>query len=221
MKRNMKSGLIAVVLAALCASVTGSVRADGAAPTGSLWQIGKDPGKVEIVLPGQAAPVVTSVTDTTVFAGICLDCMLPLEFKPAQSGKNCAVCGCAVSNAACIVGKPVKDGTWQSMLKMLPHGVGLVPTYVEAGKPESGLKKLVVNLRAVVLPVSGLDGQTPEQLLGLVKAIGGTKAELLDGGKVLTIALKGDYTFEKATRLEKAIAGASGKIGAPEAPKAQ
>ena len=221
MKRSIKSGLIAAAIALLGAAASIAVRADGAAPIGSFWQIGKDAGKVELVLPGAAAPVVTSVSDTTVFAGICLDCMLPLEFKPAQTGKNCAVCGCAVSNAACIVGKPVKEGTWQAMLKALPHGVGIVPTYVEAGKPESGLKKIVINLRAVVLPVSGLDGQSPDQVLALAKPIGATKAELLDGGKLLSITLKADYTFDKATKLEKAIAAANGKIGAPEAPKAQ
>jgi hypothetical protein len=221
MKRSMKSGLIAAMVAVLGAAAAMAVVADGAAPIGAFWQVGKDAGKVEIVMPGAAAPVTTTVSDTTIFAGICLDCMLPLEFKPAQTGKNCAVCGCAVSNAQCIVGKPVKEGTWQAMLKALPHGVGLVPTYVEAGKPESGLKKLVVNLRAVILPVSGLDGQSADQLLALAKPIGATKAELVDGGKILSITLKTDYTHDKAAKLEKAIAGANGKIGAPEAPKAE
>src|ERR1700722_11351697 len=70
---------------------------------------------------GQPAPITTTVTGATVFSGICQDCMLPLEFKSGQSGKSCAVCGCAVNNATCIAGKPVKDGTWQSMMKLLPQ----------------------------------------------------------------------------------------------------
>jgi hypothetical protein len=206
-----------VAAAALSLGFSTPVRADGAVTTGGFWQISKEAGKVELVIPGQAAPVATAVTDSTLIAGVCLDCMLPLEFKTTQAGKNCSVCGCSVSNAACIVGKPVKDGTWQSMLKALPHGVGLLPVYVEAGKPESGLKRLTVNLRAVVLPVSGLDGQSADQLLNIVKAIGGTKAELLDSGKILSVTLKTDYTADKAAKLEKAIAAANGKITVPEA----
>lgn len=216
MRFGTKSGLIIAAVAAICLAVAAPVRADGPAViTGSFWELPKEAGKLSIVLPGAAAPVTTTVSDTTVFAGMCLDCMLPLEFKSVQAGKNCAVCGCATSNAACIVGKPVKEGTWQAMIKQLPHGVGLVPTFVEAGKPESGLKKLVVNLHAVILPVSGLDGQSADQLLAIAKVAGGTKAELLDSGKLLSITLKGDYSVEKAAKLEKAITAANGKISVP------
>lgn len=217
MRQTLKVGVFAA--AALCIAASVAARADGAA-TGSFWQLPKEAGAIQLVMPGQAAPVTTSITDATIFVGICQDCMLPFQFTPLQAGKNCMVCGCSVNNASCMVGKPVKDGTWQSMVKQLPHGVGLVPTYIDPAKPESGLKQLVVNMRAVVLPVSGLDGQTPAQLLGLVKAIGGTKAELLDSGKLLSITLKTDYSADKAAKLEKAITGANGKITAPEAPKA-
>ncbi len=209
------AGVLAVAATALSLSFSSPARADGATVTGSFWQISKEAGKVELVVPGQAAPVVSAITDTTVISGTCLDCMLPLEFKTTQTGKNCAVCGCSVSNAACIVGKPVKDGTWQSMLKALPKGVALTATFVEAGKPESGIKKLSVNLRSIVLAVSGLDGQSADQLLGLVKGIGGTKAELVDAGKVLVVTLKADYTADKATKLEKALIDANSKINAP------
>src|SRR5579862_2099306 len=198
MKLLRISGLFAAAAAIYIASGTLPARAGGAAVvTASFWELPKDAGKLTLVIPGQAAPVITSVSDTTIFGGICLDCMLPLEFKAMQSGKNCSVCGCSASNASCIVGKPMKDGTWQAMMKGLPHGVGLVPTFVDPAKPESGLVKLVINLRSVVLPVSGLDGQTPDQLLGLTKAIGGTKAELLDSGKILSITLKTDYNADK------------------------
>lgn len=219
-------GFLGLALAVIAPGAIAPLRADeaGAAKTAgkvvAFWATPKEAGKLELVVPGQKDPVTTTVGDATIFAGICLDCNLPLEFKPGEAAKNCAVCGCAVSNAACIVGKPVKSNTWQAMLKQLPHGTGLVPVYNEADKPESGLKKLTVTLRSLLLPVSGLDGQTPDQLLALVKPLGGTKAELLDGGKLLAVSMKSDWTAERATKLEKALEKINAKVVAPEEPKA-
>ena len=122
------------------------------------------------------------------------------------------VCGCSVSNAACIVGKAVKEGTWRAMLKALPRGVGIRPTFNTADKPESGLKKLIVDLREVLLPVAGLDGQSPDQLLSLVKPLGGTRAELINGGKRLSCHLKSDWTADKEGKLEKALAKVNAKV---------
>jgi len=216
MRRIKLSGLVAA--AALIAIVTTvQAKADGLLSNASFFQLSSDPGSVSLTVPGQPAPVITKITDSTVFAGTCQDCMLPMEFKPAQAGKSCVVCGCAVNNATCLAGKPVKDGTWQSMMKSLPYGVGLTAVYVDSAKPESGLKKLTVNLRSVILPVSGLDGLTADQLIALAKPIGATKAELLDAGKLLSITLKVDYTADKAAKLEKAITAANGKVAFPGA----
>jgi len=222
--RNVMGGL-ALVLAAMTAMAVGlvsPVRADDAGAAkkdsvlGSFWTLPKEDGKVTLVLAGETDPVTVAVSDTTIFAGICLDCSLPLEFKPGDVAKKCSVCGCAVSNAACIVGKPVKEGTWQAMIKALPRGVGLRPTFNTSGKPDSGVKKLLVDLRSVLLPVSGLDGQTPEQLLALVKPLGGNQAELIDGNKRLSIHLKSDWTAERETKLEKALAKLNAKVVVPE-----
>lgn len=234
MKVMRTTGIFTLALAVLGLGATGTLltvgavgtaRADDAAAKSAgqataFWSVGKEDGKLSLVVPGQKDPVVTSIAATTVFSGICLDCNLPFEFKSTETGKNCSVCGCAVSNAACMVGKTVKGNAWQSMLKMLPAGTGLVPTYNEAGKPESGIKKLAITLRAVVLPVSGLDGQTPDQLLALVKPLGGTKAELLDGGKLLSVTLKSDWTEERAMKLQKAIEKLNGKVVVAQEPKA-
>lgn len=223
MKTRKLTGFFALVLAALVVGLSGMGRADDAkagGALGSFWTLPADAGKLTLVLAGQQDPVTVTVSDTTLFAGICLDCSLPLEFKPGEAGKKCNVCGCAVSNAACIVGKPVKEGTWQAMLKALPHGVALRPTFNTPDKPESGLKKLTVDLRAVFLPVTGLDSQTPDQLLALVKPLGGTQAALIDGGKRLSIHLKADWTTDKAAKLEKALAGVNAKVVVPEAPTA-
>lgn len=213
--------LAAIAMGALSAALAdeaGSAKAAG--KVAAFWAAPKETGKLALVVPGQKDPVTTTVSAATIFGGICLDCSLPLEFKPADAGKNCAVCGCAVSNAQCIVGKPVKSNSWQEMLQLLPHGTGLVPVYNEADKPESGLKKLTVTLRSVLLPVSGLDGQTPDQLLALVKPLGGTKVELLDGGKLLSVSLKSDWTAERATKLEKALEKINAKVVTPDESKA-
>jgi hypothetical protein len=213
------TGILALALAVLTVGISGPIRAEDTKSSGilgSLWTVPAESGKVTLVLAGQPDPITVTVSDTTVFAGICLDCSLPLEFKPGEAGKKCNVCGCAVSNAACIVGKPVKEGTWQAMLKGLPHGVGLRPTFNIADKPESGVKKLTVDLRSVLLPVTGLDSQTPDQLLALVKPLGGTQAELIDGGKRLSVHLKSDWTVEREAKLEKVLATVNAKVVVPE-----
>jgi hypothetical protein len=225
MKTGKQMGILALILVATSMSMILPARADehGTAKTddklSTFWTLPKEDGKVTLVIAGQPEPVTVAVSDATLFGGICLDCNLPLEFKSGQAGKKCMVCGCAVSNAACIVGKPMKTSTWQNMLKMLPHGVGLVATFNDPGKPESGLKKLVVDLRTVLLPVIGLESQTPEQLLILVKPLGGTQAELIDGGKRLSVRLKSDWTVEREAKLEKALAKLNAKVAAPEEAK--
>ncbi len=218
----MKPGRIAETLALMMVAttmgMTGPVRADetappkAAAPLGAFWALPKEDGKLTLVLAGQAEPVTVAVSNTTILSGTCLDCNLPLEFKPGESAKKCNVCGCAVSNASCIVGKPMKDGTWQAMIKGLPHGVALRPTYNMPDKPESGLKRLAVDLRSVLLPVTGLETQTPAQLLLLVKPLGGSQAEMIDGGKRLSIHLKSDWTFAREAKLEKALTTMNAKL---------
>src|SRR5579871_2096128 len=226
MKTGRWNGMAALTLAAMAMGMMSPVRADdgGAAKAAgkiaAFWAFPSDAGKVTLVFAGQADPITVDVNDATVFAGICQDCSLPLEFKPAEAGKKCNVCGCAVSNASCIVGKPVKEGTWQAMLKQLPHGVGLRPTFNDPDKPESGVKKLVVDLRSVLLPVVGLDGQMPDQLLALVKPLGGSQAELIDGGKRLSILLKSDWTADREGKLEKALSKLNAKVAVPEESKA-
>ncbi len=221
-KYGVRSLLIGVLTAV---SLNQSIALDAvpaAAPpiTTVLWTAQKDGPKLQLIIPGQKDPVTTLVSDSTIFGGICLDCNLPMEFKTSQSGKSCAVCGCAATNAACLVGKSVKTNSWQAMLTMLPAGTGLLPTFNEVGKPESGLKKLMVSLRSILLPVSGIENQTPEQLAAIVKPVGGANAKLLDGGKLLTFTLKTDWTLERAAKLNKAIETANGKIVVPDVPKA-
>ena len=218
MKTFKWTGSMALAIAILALGTNAPARAadgDAAKPSGvigSFWTLPKEPGKVTLVLAGQAEPVTLNVTENTIFSGICLDCNLPFEFKPDQVGKKCMVCGCAVSNAACMVGKPVKEGTWQAMVKALPRGVALRPKFNTADKPESGISRLAVDLRTVLLPVSGLDSATPDQLLALVKPLGGSQAELIDGGKRLSVRLKSDWNFEKEAKLEKALAKLNGKV---------
>jgi hypothetical protein len=221
LKTSTLTACLALALAAMTVGICSPVRADDAAKAGGMlatfWALPKEDGKLTLVVAGQPEPVTVAVSDKTILAGICQDCSLPLEFKPGEAGKKCMVCGCAVSNAACIVGKPVKENTWQGMIKGLPHGVGLRPVFNTPDKPESGLSKLVVDLRSVLLPVTGLDGQTPDQLLALVKPLGGSQAELIDGGKRLLVHLKSDWTVDREGKLEIALAKVNAKVVVPEA----
>src|SRR5271155_3616745 len=121
MRTGKRSGFFALALVAIALSAIAPARADDAgvaktaSPVTAFWLVPKEEGKLELVVPGQKDPVITTVSAATIFAGICLDCSLPMEFKTGDTAKSCAVCGCAATNAACIVGKPVKSNTWQAM----------------------------------------------------------------------------------------------------------
>ena len=225
MKTTKQTVSIALALAALTMGMAGPSRAEDAGKAksgsalGSLWAVPKEDGKLSLLLAGQPDPISVAVSDQTLLAGICQDCGLPLEFKPGESAKKCNVCGCGASNAACIAGKPMKDGGWQGMVKGLPRGVGLRPTFNIPDKPESGLKKLAVDFRSVFLPVTGLDSVTPGQLLALVKPLGGNLVETVDSGKRLSIHLKSDWTIEREVKLEAALAKLNAKVVMPEEPK--
>jgi hypothetical protein len=218
MKSLGKLGLGCLALTCVVAGFGSPAKADSAAritASGALTTLAappQDEGKIALLIAGQEKPVTVTLSQDTTLGGICIDCMLYLTFKPGESTKNCAVCGCVVPNAQCIAWTKLKSATWQEMFKALPKGAALRATYNTADKPDSGVKTLLVDRRTVLLPVEGLNGQTPEQLLPLVKPFGGTKAELLAEGKQLVIHLKTDWTVEQETRFEKALEKAGGKI---------
>jgi hypothetical protein len=221
MQRWQMNLAAAFTVGAFCLFIGGTVSADEketGKKTGAIlgfWSMPKEPGAITVLEIGVDTQKTIAVNPTTIFDGICEDCMLPFKFRASDSGKNCAVCGCAVSNAQCMAGKPIK-GTWQAMFAGLPRGVALRPTYNEIDKPESGFKSLVVDRHIVFLPVDGISMQTPEQLTALVKLIGGTKAELLNGGKHLTFSMKEEWTHATETKFEKALAKIGAKIVQPE-----
>ncbi len=202
----------------------GRVSAEGTQPSkndsvlSTYVALPKEDGKVTLEVAGKTGRVTATIAAATVLGGICQDCQAPLEFIPALTAKV-SECGCA-SNAVCIAGKGAKEGTWQAMLKALPRGVGLNATFNVADQPESGLKKLIVDLRTIMLPVEGLTGKSPEQLQDLAKAIGAKQAELIDGGQRLVLRLKTDWSAQRSIQLDKALAALNAKVISPDAPKA-
>lgn len=187
----------------------------------SFWAMPKEDNSVTLMALGQQKPATMALQDSTIMGGICFHCQLKLRFKASDAGKRCTVCPCPMSSARCVAGKALKPDNWQQMLLALPKGTGLHAVYNEEGKPESGLKSLVVDHKAALLPVDGLSSETPAQLLALVKPLGGTKAELAADGKQLQIAFKEDWTAEKETKFEKALEKAGGKLTYPAEPAAQ
>jgi hypothetical protein len=182
----------------------------------------KEEGKITLLLSGQTKPVAVALSPDTTIGGICEDCLLLQKFKASEAAKKCAMCGCGAPNAVCIAWAKLKSASWQEMFTALPKGTVLRATFNTADKPESGLQSLIVDRRTVFLTVDGLSGQTPEQLLPLVKPFTGTKVELLADGKQLVIHLKDDWTLDRETKFEKALGNAGGKIvdvtPAPAAP---
>lgn len=218
MKRMHKvlAGTLTLAIAGMALSVAAVAQEKKAAsPTLVFWSMPKESGGINVLELGVDAPKTIVISPTTVFDGMCEHCMLPIKFKAADSGKNCQPCGCAVSNAECVAGKPIK-GTWQAMFTGLPRGVALRPVFNEADKPESGLKTLYVDRHIVFLPVDGMSAVTPEQIAALVKSVGGAKPELLIGGKHLTFTTKEEWVHTTEAKFIKALAKIGGKISEPE-----
>jgi hypothetical protein len=216
-----------LVLAAMTVGMSSPVLSAGAGKArsgsilGSFWALPKE-GAIAMVLAGHPKPITTAITDATILGGICLNCRGKMEFTMREARMHCFVCDCTVINAGCIVAnerKYVKEGSWQATIEALPRGVGLHPTFNTPDKPESGLKKLIVDRRSVLLPISGLDGKTPDQILALVEPLGAIKAKMIDGGKRLWLQLNSDWTTEREGTLEKALAKINAKVVVFEEPK--
>jgi hypothetical protein len=216
---QLTAALLGTLLLGLCCSVSADPPAAEAGKLATLWGAPQADGKLTVLIAGVADPVVTSFSDATTVKCVCLHCGLPLEYKAAEASKNCGVCGCQITNAACTAGVNTPAKTLTDALKLLPRGTALRVVFTDPEKPESGIQTVKVDLRHVLLPVSGLDAQTPDQLLDLTKPFGAKSAELIDSGKRLSITLKTDWTVDRANKLAKAIADANGKVLAPEAPK--
>ena len=221
MKHHQRLAIVFAAFAAL--ALVGGARADdrendkakrGGAVT-TLWEVQKESEKVALLEQGKDRPITVTVSADTILGGICYDCRLFQQFKAGEAVKNCSLgktCACDKLNIECLAWKPVKPKTWEAMLQALPRGIALRATYKEAGKPESGVKTLTVDRRTVLLPVEGLSAKTPEQLLALVKPIGGVKAEMVGNGNQLLIDLRVDWTLDREARFEKALADAGAKV---------
>ncbi len=209
--------IIGVLCLAMCVVVSAEVKVKGNAPAAvySFWTMSKQPGAITLLALGSDTPKTLEISPTTLIDGVCEDCILPMKFKAADANKSCAVCGCNVSNAQCIAGKPVKP-TWEAMFQGMPRGETLRLFFSVADNPDSGLKTVYIDRTSVFLPVEGLSGHTPEQILALVKQIGGSKAELVDEGKRLRFTVKEGWTHETLAKFEKILAKVGAKLSRPE-----
>lgn len=207
-------------MAILAASTISPARAESSGVTkikqsgavSSIWVAPKEAGTVAVIVPWQANPLTLKYAGNTVLGGICNECQMYMTFTADGTAKPCTPCGCGLPSAQCVAGKPVKPKTAEAFLAALPRGVALRVAYNTPDKPDSGVKSLLVDRHTALLPVDGLNGQTPDQLLALVKPVGGIKAELVNDGKMLMIDLKLDWTAEHEAQFEKALVKAGGKL---------
>lgn len=209
----LSSALLSVMLVgAVRADDTENSKAKKAGAVTILWAIPKEREMVTLLEQGKDKPIIVMLGGDSILGGICHDCHLFQTFKPGDAAKGCNTCACDKPNTECIAWKPVKPRTWDAMLQALPRGIALRVTYKEADKSDSGIKTLTVDHRTVLLPIEGLSGQTPDQLLKLVKPVGGVKAELVGDGKQLLIDLKEDWTLDQEAKFEKALAETGAKL---------
>jgi hypothetical protein len=171
----------------------------------TIWAWEKEDAKVTLItLNGDPVPL--AVQPDTLIAGTCVHCNMVMEVKAGQSARNCAKCACNLSNTECFVNKAAGKNGWADILKALPQGTALRVEYRESDKPASGLKRMTIDYKTALLPISSASAISAEDLKAAVKAVGGTNLELGDDSKRLLIHLKNDWTQDKETRLAKSLA---------------
>jgi hypothetical protein len=213
--RTLSMGLLATVLVGFSVTAMAADQETKAAEAGALTTAIGVPdadGNIKLLPSGQNKPIAVVLGPDVRLFGTCACCLLPLNFKISDSGKSCTVCACNRTEASCIVDKDLKPSNMQSLFGTLPKGVGIKVVYNTPDKPESGLKTIDVDRKTVLLAVSGIAGQTPDQLVALVKPAGGTKAELVADGTQIVIHLKDEWTTAKLAKFEQALTAAGGKL---------
>ncbi|HLK55264.1 MAG TPA: hypothetical protein VKU00_01790 [Chthonomonadaceae bacterium] len=180
-----------------------------------VWELPKEGDTLKLFTFEQVDPVKTTLTAKTLIEGICVHCQIALKFSALDLGKRCATCPCDLSNSECLLGKGGKLQTWGAFLKALPPGTNLRVEYDNPNTPDAGLKRLVVDRRKALLPVTGLAEMNTEALQKLGKTVGATRVECSSDSKRLLLTLKEDWSTAKEQRLEQALAKAGVKVVFP------
>lgn len=168
---------------------------------------------------GSSAPIETVVNPTTIFGGICHHCGQFQPFKLVDGSKICNMCGCGEPNLECIGWEHFKSYDAANVLSSLPEGTGIRVVFNTAGNSASGIKDLYINRRQALVPVSGITTITSAALLNLLKPIGVSSAALVNGGSLLQLNLKNDWTVKSEEQLNTLLAKDGGKV-LPLAPAA-
>jgi hypothetical protein len=181
-----------------------------------FWEIAEKDQPLTLVSPNELAPVQTSLTDATQIQGVCVHCQITLQCAVGALNKRCPVCPCGLTSAACLTGKSLRDPGWRAVLANLPRGTQLHVAFNTPEKPAEGIKRLVVDRRAALLPVEGLATLTADQVQTLGKAVGARRATWNDSARQLQLDLKDDWTAARESRLEQALTKLGGKIALPQ-----
>lgn len=171
---------------------------------------------IRLIVSGSTDPISVPIDGDTLIVSNCRHCNMAVQFKAKDVAKKCSVCPCETSFRDCTIASSLKPTTWQTLLRGLPKGVALRVTYVDAEKPENGLKSLSIDMHSALIPVEHIGSFTPARVLELVKPIGILAATLEAGGSQLLISVKEPWTGEREKRLERAIADVGGRVNWPE-----
>ncbi len=161
---------------------------------------------------GSTAPIQTVVNPTTIFGGICHHCGQFQPFKLVDGSKVCSMCGCGEPNLECIGWEHFKSYDAANVLSSLPEGTGIRVVFNTDGNSASGIKDLYITRKQALVPVSGITSISSTDLLNLLKPIGVNSAKLVNGGSLLQLNLKNDWTAKKAVQLNTLLAKDGGKV---------
>ncbi|MDE2127505.1 MAG: hypothetical protein KGJ62_13035 [Armatimonadetes bacterium] len=215
MRTTSRRQLIILATAAVLA-VAGPVAGAQDTPIpGTVTTLAAQPtslGSISLLPMGKTAPVTVSVADSSTVGGICQDCLGLQLFKPGQSGSTCKMCGCGQPNAVCVAWGSIKHNTFLDALQSLPFGTVLRLTAADPTASPGVAQKLIIDRSVALLPVSGLSGKSPADLLAAMKSIGITSAELVAGNTQLLLHTKKHWDVGPEKAVAKAIAALGGSL---------
>jgi hypothetical protein len=224
---KQRGGSLALLATALLLDPLGGARAGHAQGSRSgarekpkvmvagLWSLPKADGPLTLAAFDSSRAVSAAVSGDTKIEGVCVHCRLALKYRADEVLKNCSACPCGYANGACLAGTESGQKSWRALLETLPKWTRLRVDYMAAGRPESGIARLAIDMRGAVLPVEGLQGPVSDQLQELRKAAGATQVEIAPAGDRLQLSFRDVWTADKELRLEKALTRLGARVAAP------
>lgn len=161
---------------------------------------------ITLLIWGKSKPVKTIVNTKTMLECICYHCNIVMSFSISASSARCQMCPCDAANSECTTGDVMKKKGGIEALTTLPKGTQMRAVWEDAAKPESGLLRLIIDRRKILIPVDVDSTAMRVQISDAIKPMGGSHLEIGNDGKVIHITWEEDWSTARSVKLEKILA---------------